>query len=138
MTSSAGALMGVINDILDFSKIEAGKLEFECAPFALRELLAQTSKALALRTDQKGLELFCVTQGNVPDRVIGDSTRLRQVLTNLLVNAIKFTMEGEIVVSVRSGASRRTRGLSSLRRQRYRNWHTRRATGTDLQPIRAG
>ncbi len=100
VTSSAGALMGVINDILDFSKIEAGKLELERAPFGLRELLGQTSKALALRADQKGVELFCVTQAGVPDRILGDSNRLRQVLTNLLSNALKFTAKGEIVVSV--------------------------------------
>ena len=100
VTSSAGALMGVIDDILDFSKIEAGKLALERAPFGLRELLGQTSKALALRADQKGLELFYVARADVPDRVVGDSNRLRQVLTNLLSNAIKFTAEGEVVLSV--------------------------------------
>ncbi len=98
--SSAGALMGVINDILDFSKIEAGKVELDRAPFGLRELLAETSKAVALRAAQKGVELFCAIEGDVPDPLVGDSARLRQVLINLLGNAIKFTAGGEIVLSV--------------------------------------
>ncbi|HTR35093.1 MAG TPA: response regulator [Bryobacteraceae bacterium] len=99
--SSAAALMGVINDILDFSKIEAGKLELESVPFSLRELVAQTGKAVVLRADQKGIELFCTVEPNVADRMVGDPNRLRQVLVNLLGNAIKFTEQGEIELSVR-------------------------------------
>ncbi len=98
--SSAGALMGVINDILDFSKIEAGKVELDSAPFRLRQLLAETNKTVALRAEQKGVELFCSVDGDVPDSLIGDASRLRQVLLNLLGNAIKFTAEGEVVLSV--------------------------------------
>ena len=103
--SSANALLGVINDILDFSKIEAGKLELERAAYGLRELLMQTCRALALHAERKGIELFCIARADVPDRIIGDATRLRQVLTNLLSNALKFTEEGEIVVSVQRDPS---------------------------------
>ncbi len=102
--SSAAALMGIINDILDFSKIEAGKFELESVAFSLRELLAQTGKAVVLRADQKGIELFCTAGANVPDRLAGDPNRLRQVLINLLGNAIKFTEQGEIVLSVQAEA----------------------------------
>ena len=92
--SSADALMLVINDILDFSKIEAGKLELSESDFSLRDLLTDTAKALALRADQKGLELVCHVLTDVPDAVSGDSGRLRQILVNLIGNAIKFTGAG--------------------------------------------
>jgi two-component system, sensor histidine kinase and response regulator len=98
--ASADALLSVINDILDFSKIEARKLQLESAPFDLRDSLGDTMKALALRAQQKGLELACYIPATVPDALVGDSTRLRQVLINLISNAIKFTDEGEVVVHV--------------------------------------
>ena len=103
--SSARALLGVINDILDFSKIEAGKLALERTPFGLHELLMQTCRGLALQAEQKAIELLCIAHAGVPDRLIGDPVRLRQVLTNLLSNALKFTPEGEIVVSVQKESS---------------------------------
>ncbi len=103
--SSARALLGVINDILDFSKIEAGKLALERTPFGLHELLTQTCRGLALQAEQKGIELLCITPACLPDRLIGDPVRLRQVLTNLLSNALKFTPQGEIVVSVQRESS---------------------------------
>ena len=98
--ASADALMSVINDILDFSKIEARKLELERTEFDLRDSLGDTMKALALRAQQKGLELACYIPATVPDALIGDPGRLRQVLINLIGNAIKFTDEGEVVVHV--------------------------------------
>jgi signal transduction histidine kinase/DNA-binding response OmpR family regulator len=98
--SSADALLTIINDILDFSKIEAGKLNFEMTPFTLHECIGTMLKALALRADQKGLELFCTIQPEVPDAVISDPGRLRQVLINLIGNAIKFTERGEVIVLV--------------------------------------
>ena len=98
--SSAGALLRVINDILDFSKIEAGKLEVEQVPFDLRDTIEQTVQTLALRAHQKGLEIICRIDCEVPLRVVGDPMRLRQVLVNLVGNAIKFTSQGQIVVSV--------------------------------------
>jgi two-component system sensor histidine kinase/response regulator len=97
--SSADALLSVINDILDFSKIEAGKLSVDPAPFSLRAELDDTLHALALRAHSKGLELACRATQDVPDALVGDAGRLRQVLVNLIGNAIKFTERGEILVS---------------------------------------
>ncbi len=96
--SSADALLTVINDILDFSKIEAGKLDLDPVPFSLRDVVGDTLKALAARAHGKGLELAYDTRLNVPDLLTGDAHRLRQVLTNLVGNAIKFTDRGEVVV----------------------------------------
>jgi two-component system sensor histidine kinase/response regulator len=98
--SSALSLLTIINDILDFSKIEAGKLELERIELSLREMLGDTLKALALRAHEKGLELISDIHSEVPDRLIGDPVRLRQVVTNLVGNSIKFTSVGEIVLSV--------------------------------------
>ncbi len=98
--SSADSLMTVINDILDFSKIEAGKLDLDPIEFRLRDLLGDTLKTLALRAHHKGLELVGDIRDDVPDRVIGDPGRLRQILVNLAGNAIKFTERGEVQVRV--------------------------------------
>lgn len=98
----ADSLLGLINDILDFSKIEAGKLEFEEIDFDLRESLGETMRTLAVRTHEKGLELVYDVHEEVPDAIIGDPGRLRQVVVNLASNAIKFTHDGEIVVHVRA------------------------------------
>ena len=97
--SSADSLLTVINDVLDFSKIEAGKLDIDEVPFDLRECLDDTLSTLALRAYGKGLELACRIAPDVPNAVVGDSGRLRQVLVNLVGNAIKFTERGEVVVS---------------------------------------
>ena len=96
--SSADALLTVINDILDFSKIEAGKLDIDPVPFSVRDAVGDTLKALAGRAHAKGLELACDAHPDVPDMLVGDANRLRQVLTNLVGNAIKFTDRGEVVV----------------------------------------
>lgn len=97
---SGESLLSVINEILDFSKIEAGKLDLENSPFTLRESLGDTMKSLALRAHGKGLELACRIAPNVPETLMGDSFRLRQVIVNLVGNAIKFTDRGEIVLEV--------------------------------------
>jgi PAS domain S-box-containing protein len=97
---SAESLLTVINDILDFSKIEAGKLEIESIPFDLRESLGETMKALGFRAHQKGLELIYEVQSEVPEAVLGDPGRIRQIVVNLVGNSIKFTERGEIVLSV--------------------------------------
>jgi two-component system sensor histidine kinase/response regulator len=97
---SADSLLGVINGILDFSKIEAGKVELEQADFELRECMEATLKTLALRADEKGLELLCDFAAEVPDMVKGDAGRLRQILVNLVGNAIKFTNKGEVALKV--------------------------------------
>jgi signal transduction histidine kinase len=97
---SADSMLGVINDILDFSKIEAGKLDLETIDFDLQEISGDTMKTLALRAQQKGLELNYCVPPDIPTALIGDPGRLRQVLVNLVGNAIKFTEQGEINVEV--------------------------------------
>src|SRR5581483_5772418 len=96
--SSADALLTVINDILDFSKIEAGKLDLDPIDFGLRDCLADTLRPLAMRAGHKGLELACHIPPGVPDGLVGDVGRLRQILVNLVGNALKFTEKGEVVV----------------------------------------
>ncbi|HWE94924.1 MAG TPA: PAS domain S-box protein [Tepidisphaeraceae bacterium] len=100
--SAADNLLGIINDLLDFSKIEAGKLELDPGNFSLRVAIGDTLRALSVRAHRKGLELVCNVQQDVPDALIGDAGRLRQVLLNLVGNAIKFTDNGEVVVEVKS------------------------------------
>ena len=97
---SGESLLGVINDILDFSKIEAGKLSLESVSFNLRELLGDTMKSLALRAHRKRLELACHVATVIPAGVDGDPHRLRQIVVNLVGNAIKFTEQGEVVLDV--------------------------------------
>jgi signal transduction histidine kinase/DNA-binding response OmpR family regulator len=99
---SADSLLTVINDILDFSKIEAGKIDLDLTDFNLRDCLETTLKTLALRADEKGLELLCEVAPEVPEAVRGDASRLRQIVVNLVGNAIKFTSEGEVALSVRA------------------------------------
>ncbi|MHB0957876.1 MAG: hybrid sensor histidine kinase/response regulator [Pirellulaceae bacterium] len=97
---SGEALLSIINDVLDFSKIEAGKLRLDPSPFDLRESLGDTLKSFALRAHQKGLELISFVHADVPRRVVGDYSRLRQVIVNLVGNALKFTEQGEIALEV--------------------------------------
>jgi two-component system, sensor histidine kinase and response regulator len=104
--NSGEALLGVINDILDFSKIEAKKLQIESIDFDLYAMVESCSEAMAMRAQEKGLELTFSIQRDTPRHLIGDPTRIRQILANLVANAIKFTEEGEIVVSVSPVQSR--------------------------------
>ncbi len=97
---SANSLLELLNDILDFSKIEAGRLDLNPLAFSLRDDLAGTLRTLAIRAHKKGLELACHLPMAVPDTLIGDPGRLRQILVNLIGNAIKFTAQGEVVVEV--------------------------------------
>jgi PAS domain S-box-containing protein len=97
---SADSLLAVINDILDFSKIEAGKVDLDMANFDLRDNLERILKTLSLRADEKGLELLCEIAPDVPGVVNGDSSRLDQIIINLVSNAIKFTHEGEVALKV--------------------------------------
>lgn len=96
--ASADSLLTIINDILDLAKIEAGKLDLEAIEFDLRDSLEETLRAFAPQAHQKGIELLCDVLSGVPEKVAGDPTRLRQVLTNLLGNALKFTERGEILL----------------------------------------
>jgi signal transduction histidine kinase/DNA-binding response OmpR family regulator len=98
--TSADSLLVLINDILDFSKIEAGKLTIERTPFSLRAAVDETVKPLALRAHQKGLELLVEVPLDVPDALVGDAYRLRQVLINLIGNAVKFTDRGDVLLRI--------------------------------------
>ncbi|MCD0459003.1 hybrid sensor histidine kinase/response regulator [Roseiconus lacunae] len=97
---SAESLLQVINDILDFSKIEAGKLELQHVDFAIRDTVSDVLRAFALKTQTKALELTCRCDNDVPNYVIGDPGRLRQILVNLIGNAVKFTTQGHVLVNV--------------------------------------
>ena len=100
--SSGQALLRIINDILDFSKLEAGKLRLESAPCDLRDLVEKAVGLLAVQASEKGLRLFSVIDPGIPRTILGDAMRLRQVLVNLLGNAVKFTAAGEVSISVTS------------------------------------
>jgi len=97
---SADTLLVLLNELLDLSRIESSKFTLELAPFSLRDMIAQTVRPLSVRAQQKFLELICDVPDAVPDTLIGDDLRLRQVLTNLISNAIKFTEQGEVTVRV--------------------------------------
>jgi two-component system, sensor histidine kinase and response regulator len=98
--SSAEALLTIVNDILDFSKIEAGKMEFEALAFSIQDIVLEAVRVLAVSAHKKGLELIADVRPEVPARIVGDPTRLRQVIINLIGNAIKFTERGEVVLVV--------------------------------------
>jgi two-component system, sensor histidine kinase and response regulator len=97
---SADSLLIVVNDILDLSKIEAGKFDLEVTDFNLRDSLETTLRTLSVRADEKGLELLCEVAAKVPEVIRGDSNRLRQIVVNLVGNAVKFTDKGEVVLKV--------------------------------------
>ncbi len=100
VSDSGHSLVQVINDILDFSKIEAGKVDLERTPFSPEDTICETLKPLAVRAQEKGIELAFLVRPEVPLRVMGDPTRLRQVVTNLVANAIAYTEEGQVLVRV--------------------------------------
>jgi two-component system sensor histidine kinase/response regulator len=102
--SSAESLLTILNDILDFSKIESRKLELEAIPFSPGAMVEQLLKTLSLEAERKGLELICDLNSAVPDTIVGDPVRVRQVLTNLLTNAIKFTERGHVLLEIREDA----------------------------------
>ena len=103
--SSGESLLGIINDILDFSKIDAGRLELEVNPFDLRACVESAFDLVTEPAARKGLELAFLIDPAIPDGVSGDVTRLRQVMVNLLANAVKFTEAGEVVMTVEPGGA---------------------------------
>jgi len=103
--TSAEALLTIINDILDFSKIESGRLDIESHPFEIRNCVEESLELIAPKAAEKGLDLACVIDEEVPLMVYGDVTRLRQILVNLVSNAVKFTAQGEVVVEVHNHQS---------------------------------
>ncbi len=98
--NSGDALLAIINDILDFSKIEAGKMDLENQPFDLREVVESALDLIAPKAVEKGLDLAYLLDNDVPPAILGDVTRLRQVLINLMSNSVKFTENGEVVLTV--------------------------------------
>ena len=110
--TSAESLLGLLNGILDFSKIESRRLELESVPFGLRDVISETLRPLAFKADEKKLELLCDVGPDVPEGLVGDPLRLRQIITNLVSNAIKFTDHGHVLVKVRE--ERRTQGATRL------------------------
>jgi CheY-like chemotaxis protein len=111
--ASADSLLTIINDILDFSKIEARMIDFEPIRFGLRDAIEETAASLALGAHQKGLELVCRVQPDVPDSLVGDVRRLRQIIINLAGNSIKFTRRGEVLIE--AAIESRTRNHAVLR-----------------------
>ncbi len=133
------ALLTVINDILDFSKIEAGKIDLEEIDFNLCECIEGTMKTLALRADEKDIELLCEVAPGVAESVTGDPGRLRQILINLVGNALKFTTEGEVSLKVQRlrPDDRRKYQHAAHHCLRYRRGHTSGKTGEDLRFLHA-
>ncbi len=117
--SSSEALLSLINDILDFSKIEAGQLEIENIDFNLLEVVEGAADIISMRAEAKGIELLCYVEPQLPTWVVGDPTRLHQILLNLTGNAVKFTDEGEVVVKCRLGNA--NFGKSNMPKSEIRN-----------------
>ena len=147
--SSGESLLALLNDILDFSKIEAGKLVMEAAPFALRQCVEEAVDLLAVQAARKGLEIGCRIDPAVPALIESDATRLRQILVNLLDNAVKFTSSGEVLVLVEAcsspppeGSRRRSgggrAGGAPFRRARHRHRHRRGQYGPPVPPVQPG
>ena len=136
--SSADSLLTIINDILDFSKIESRKLELEAVAFSLGDTIADALKPFAVRANQKGLELLCDIAPDVPAGIVGDPVRLKQIVNNLIGNAIKFTDHGHVVVSSASGDARRGLRHAALRGHRHRHRRPRQPAGGDLRGVPAG
>ena len=136
--SSADSLLSILNDILDFSKIEAGKLELEQLPFDLRETLGTTLHTLASRPPQRGWSWPCHIPPDVPNDFVGDAGRLRQIIVNLVGNAIKFTDRGEVVVDVELENSSADRGRLRVSRARHRHRHRARTASEDFRGLQPG
>jgi len=105
VSKSGHNLLGIINDILDFSKIEAGKLLIDSTAFKLHDLVEETAEILSLKAMEKGLEILCIVDPLLPSQFVGDASRIRQILVNLVGNGIKFTNQGEIVIQVKQAGS---------------------------------
>ena len=137
--SSSELLLGLLNDILDLSKIEAGKMEMEEIDFPLAEVVGDTVKTLEVKAQQKGIELASHVPAGLPAIVRGDPTRLRQILLNLIGNAIKFTEQGEVTVAGGRAMAQRRGDRPAFLGARHRHWHSRRSIGRQyLRPSSKG
>ena len=122
---SADSLLLIINDILDFSKIEAGKIDFESIGFDLRELMEETSELFIDTVNLKNIDLICFVPLDIHCRIKGDPTRLRQILTNLVSNAVKFTEKGEVVFQVEQVGQEENRQTLYFSVRGHRHRHRR-------------
>jgi len=136
--ASGDTLLSLINDILDFSKIESGKMELEHQPFDLRTCIEEALDLVSLRAAQKGLDLAYHIEANVPGYIVSDMTRLRQILVNLLNNAVKFTEHGEVVVEVRLADGQTADGVSPETSGRTQLCVSVRDTGIGIPPEKIG
>jgi len=132
--NSGDALLAIINDILDFSKIEAGKMDLENQPFDLREVVESALDLIAPKAVEKNLDVAYILENDVPPAILGDVTRLRQVLINLLGNAVKFTEKGEVVVNVSRATGKQDAGKRNILTLEF----TVRDTGIGIPPDRMG
>jgi signal transduction histidine kinase len=114
VSKSAYSLLNIINDILDFSKIEVGKLLIDEVPFNLAELVEDTVDLISIKAEEKGLEMVCSIDPALPSQLIGDPIRIKQVLTNLMGNAVKFTTRGEVFVKIQSGLRHTKNGATYI------------------------
>ena len=143
---SSEALLAIVNDILDFSKIDARQLSLERVPFGFRDVVEDAVRLLASRADEKGLELACRIAPDIPETLVGDPGRLRQVLVNLVGNAIKFTERGEVIVDVALDPREDVEDVERGERQRagpvhcvgHRHRHFAGQAVADLRTVRAG
>ena len=136
--SSAESLLSILNDILDFSKIESRKLELEAIPFSIGTLVKDLLKTLSLKADQKGLELLCDLDPAIPAAIVGDPVRVRQVLANLVGNAIKFTEGGHVLLAGPRRRARRRVHDAALPGQRHRHRHSAGKARRDLRSLQPG
>ena len=135
---SGEALMVIINDILDFSRIDAGRLDVESIDFSIEPIVDDVLDLLAAAAHGKGIELASDIDPSVPDVFRGDPGRMRQVLTNLVGNAVKFTTEGEVVVRIRSPEGVPNTRVGPVRGDRHRPGHDRRTAADHLRALRPG
>ena len=138
VSRSGRQLLAIINDILDLSKIESGKLELEHAPFDLTAVVEAAVELMAPAAHAKGLELTYWLEPEVPERLVGDEARVRQVLLNLVGNAVKFTAEGEIAVRVSAGREPNGAAPSARQRHRHGHRHPRRRDAASVSVLHAG
>ena len=136
--TSGEALLAIINDILDFSKIEAGKLAIESFPFDLRLLIEEVAEMLAPRAEEKGLDLVLQYAASVPCQFSGDAGRIRQVMTNLVGNAVKFTHQGHVLIAVECELRRKRPGPDEDHGHRHRSRHPGGEAGLPVPEIQPG
>ena len=137
--TSSEALLTIINDILDFSKIEAGRMELETVPFSLRECVDGAVALIRSLATDKGLAIEARIDDDIPDTLLGDVSRLRQILLNLLNNSVKFTERGSVLLTAEQGGAGRARRLRpSHRRERHGHRHRARGDGAHVQVLQPG